>query len=166
MVLSASRSTTAGQPGSSNRKDSIMEIAGAPDSLRAQRQLIEKLEADHFGWDLMIGDAFVRGMRDIGYKSTAFALAELGDNSIQAGATKIDVVFGFDKGAKPTKLAIVDNGYGMQPKMVGASLIWGAGTRMENRDGFGKYGYGLPSASVSQCFRVEVYSKTADGQWH
>ena len=31
--------------------------------------------------------------------------------------------------------------------------------------GYGKYGYGLPSASVSQCFRVEVYSKVPDESW-
>src|SRR4051812_16720208 len=143
-----------------------MDITSAPDSLRAQRDLIEKLEADKFGWDLMIGDAFVRGMRDIGYKSTAFAVAELVDNSIQAGASNIDIVFGFDKGAKPTKLAVVDNGHGMKPSMVRACLIWGAGTRAMDRGGFGKYGYGLPSASVSQCARVTVYSKTGDGTWH
>jgi hypothetical protein len=143
-----------------------MDTTTLPEGLRAQHELIEKLEADEFGWDLMVGDAFVRGMRDIGYKSTAFALAELGDNSIQAGATWLDIVFGFDKGAKPTKIAIVDNGHGMEPKMVRASLIWGAGTRAHNREGFGKYGYGLPSASVSQCFRVEVYSKTSGGDWH
>jgi hypothetical protein len=143
-----------------------MSISDIPAGLLAQREYIAKLESERFGWDLMIGDAFVRGMRDIGYKSTAFALAELEDNSIQAGATKIDVVFGFDSGAKPTKIAIIDNGHGMEPKMVRASLVWGAGTRADDREGMGKYGYGLPSASVSQCFRVEVYSKTADGAWH
>src|SRR3954453_7020325 len=99
----------------------MMDITLAPDGLRAQRELIEKLEADDFGWDLMVGDAFVRGMRDIGYKSTAFAVAELVDNAIQASASQVDIVFGFDKGAKPTKLAVVDNGHGMEPKMVRAS---------------------------------------------
>ena len=105
-------------------------------------------------------------MRDIGYKSTAYALCELIDNSIQASARHIDLIFGFDSGSKPTKLAIVDDGHGMEPKMVRAALVWGAGTRTDNREGFGKYGYGLPSASVSQARRVTVYSKTADGQWH
>jgi hypothetical protein len=105
-------------------------------------------------------------MRDIGYKSTSFALAELIDNSIQATASKIDIVFGFDDGAKPTTIAVVDNGHGMEPKMIRASLVWGAGTRADNRSGFGKYGYGLPSASVSQCHRVTVYSKTPGGSWH
>src|SRR2546423_650942 len=116
-----------------------------PDGLAAQSRLIDTLESNDFGWDLMVGDAFVRGMRDIGYKSTSFALAELIDNAMQASATRIDIVFGFDGGAKPTKIAAIDNGYGMQPKMVRASLVWGAGTRAEDRSGFGKYGYGLPS---------------------
>jgi Histidine kinase-, DNA gyrase B-, and HSP90-like ATPase len=143
-----------------------METISIPEGLRAQREYIERLEADNFGWDLMIGDAFVRGMRDIGYKSTAFALAELIDNAIQAAATKVDVIFGFDSGAKPTQIAVIDNGHGMEPTMARASLVWGAGTRENNREGFGKYGYGLPSASVSQCFRVTVYSKTPGGDWY
>jgi hypothetical protein len=141
-----------------------MDIRSAPDSLEAQDRLVEQVELS--GWGLMIGDAFVRGMRDIGYKSTAFAVAELVDNSIQAGASNIDIVFGFDSGAKPTKMAIVDDGHGMKPNMVRASLVWGAGTRAMDRGGFGKYGYGLPSASVSQCGRVTVYSKVAGGAWH
>jgi hypothetical protein len=143
-----------------------MATTAIPDGRKAQRRLIDKLEAESFGWDLMVGDAFVRGMRDIGYKSTSFALAELIDNAMQASATQIDIVFGFDAGATPTKIAVVDNGYGMEPKMVRASLVWGAGTRAEDRSGFGKYGYGLPSASVSQCHRVTVYSKTEEGEWY
>lgn len=137
-----------------------------PKGIQEQRDYIAKLESDEFGWDLMIGDAFVRGMRDIGYKSTAFALAELADNSIQAAAERVDVIFGFENGAMPTQLAVVDDGHGMEPKMVRASLVWGAGTRADNADGFGKYGYGLPSASISQCYRVTVYSKATDGDWH
>lgn len=141
-----------------------MDAGAITEPLQAQEHLVEQLEAE--GWDLMIGAAFVRGMRDIGYKSTAFALAELIDNSIQASASKVDVVFGFQKGSKPSQIAIIDDGHGMTPKMVRASLIWGAGTRGENRDGFGKYGYGLPTASISQCLRVTVYSKTDGGDWN
>lgn len=73
-----------------------MTTTSIPDGLQAQRRLIDKLEAENFGWDLMVGDAFVRGMRDIGYKSTSFALAELIDNAMQAAASRIDLVFGFD----------------------------------------------------------------------
>lgn len=143
-----------------------MTTTTIPAGLQTARDYVEKLEADGFGWDLMVGDAFVRGMRDIGYKSTSYALAELIDNAMQASATQVDVVFGFSSGTKPTSIAIIDNGYGMDPNMARASLVWGAGTRASDRSGFGKYGYGLPSASVSQCRRVTVYSKPADGEWH
>jgi hypothetical protein len=141
-----------------------MDAATLSSTLQEQEELVTQLDAE--GWDLMIGSAFVRGMRDIGYKSTAFAMAELIDNSIQAAATKVDVVFGFQKGSKPSQIAIIDDGHGMTPKMVRASLIWGAGTRGNRRDGFGKYGYGLPTASISQCYRVEVYSKVAGSDWY
>jgi hypothetical protein len=139
-------------------------IARSDDPFAAQKELVDRL--NQTGWDLIVGDAFVRGMRDIGYKNTSFALAEIIDNSIQANATWVDVIFGFNKSSlKPGQIAIIDNGWGMVPEMVRASLVWGAGTRLNDRLGFGKYGYGLPSASVSQCLRVEVYSKIADGPW-
>lgn len=143
-----------------------IEIDDVVQGIQDQRTLIDKLQNNNFGWDIVVGDAFVRGMRDIGYKSTAFAMAELIDNSIQAGAKHVDVVFGFDAGAKPTSIAIADDGHGMEPQMVRAALIWGAGTRELNRDGFGRYGYGLPSASVSQAKRVTVFSRTASNSWY
>ncbi len=141
-----------------------MAISAVQDPFAAQQRLVDRLNQS--GWDLIVGDAFVRGMRDIGYKSTSYALAELIDNSVQAGATWVNVVFGFNPGsAKPARIAVVDNGWGMVPEMGRASLVWGAGTRPDDRKGFGKYGYGLPSASVSQCLRVEVYTKISAGDW-
>lgn len=135
--------------------------------LDAQRDYVAELESRGFGYDLAVGDAFVRGMREIGYKSTSYAVAELVDNSIQAGATRVDIVFGFDGGAKPTQVAVIDNGHGMEPSMLRLALIWGA-THRENdgRKGFGRFGYGLPSASVSQARRVDVYAKIQDGNFH
>jgi hypothetical protein len=50
-------------------------IATAVDPFVAQKALVDQL--DKSGWDLIIGDAFVRGMRGIGYKSTSYALFEL-----------------------------------------------------------------------------------------
>lgn len=141
-----------------------MTLSTLQDPFAAQKKLVDSLNQS--GWDLIVGDAFVRGMRDIGYKSTSYALAELIDNSVQAGATWLDVIFGFNSGsAKPARIAVIDNGWGMVPEMGRASLVWGAGTRPNDRQGFGKYGYGLPSASVSQCLRVEVFTKIAGGDW-
>ena len=82
-----------------------MDSTVALEGLAAQRRLIEKLEKEHFGWDIIVGDAFVRGIRDIRYKSTSYAVAEIVDNAIQASARRIDIIFGYDDGTKPSKLS-------------------------------------------------------------
>lgn len=136
--------------------------------LLAQRAFLKKLENENFDFGLTVAAAFVRGMRDVGYKDSGRALDELIDNSIQGEATKVLVTFGFSKGsdAKPTSIAVVDNGHGMDPKMVRLSAIWGGTHRENDRHGFGRYGYGLPSACVSQGQRFTVYSKTQGSVIH
>jgi len=103
--------------------------------------------------------------RDAGYKSTASALAELIDNSIEAGSENIQVLT-FEsviQGAsrrvtRITKVAVYDDGNGMDIDTLQMSLQFGVGTRMTSREGMGRFGIGLPNASVSQCRRVEVFS--------
>jgi len=64
----------------------------------------------------MMGAAFIRGIRDIGYKHTGSALAEHVDSAIQAGAQNIHVAFEKNKsGAKVTAIAVIDDGHGMIP---------------------------------------------------
>lgn len=112
---------------------------------------------------LIVGAAFLRGIRDLGYQSTAKAIDEEIDNSIQAGATNIHVVFGFDgKGEKkPNSYAIIDDGLGMIPAMLGFAAKWGGTDRENDRSGLGRYGYGLPSSCVSQGRRFRIFSRTA-----
>ena len=133
--------------------------------LKAQRDYGEQLSLRGSEFALVAAEAFVRGIRDIGYKSTATALDELVDNSIQAGATRIDVAFGFGSksSAKPDRIAIADNGHGMDPDMIRAAVMWGGTHREGNRSGFGRYGYGLPSSCVSQGIRFAVFSQPEDG---
>jgi len=51
--------------------------------------------------------------------------------------------------------------------MLRLSAVWGAGHHQEDRAGFGKYGYGLPSACVSMGKRFTVYSKHGrTSEWH
>lgn len=132
----------------------------------AQRSYVEQLKAAHFDFGVTIADAFIRGMRQIGYKSTATALNELIDNAIQAEAAHIAILWPQDE-KKPSAIAVADDGHGMEPDMTRVSVIWG-GTHRENdgRAGFGRFGYGLPSASVSQGRRFTVYSKVAGGDWY
>src|SRR5206468_4610615 len=131
---------------------------GSGSGLEAQRKYLKALKAEHFRFNLIVADAFINGIRDIGYKSTATALDELIDNSIQAEAANIFLVLGFgDSQSKPNSIAVIDDGHGMDPDMIRVAMLWGGSHRINNRDGFGRYGYGLPSACVSQGRRFTVY---------
>jgi len=110
----------------------------------------------------------VTALRDNGYRNAATALAELADNSIQAGATRVELLCAEDEVIRTTttralsKIAVLDNGKGMSAAEIRQALRFGVGTHHEDPDGMGKFGMGLPSASISQCRRVEVWSWTKD----
>jgi hypothetical protein len=38
-------------------------------------------------------------------------------------------------------------------------LSWGGGTQFDDPDFIGKFGFGLPNASINQTRRVEVYTR-------
>jgi hypothetical protein len=139
------------------------------DDLVAQRAYSQRQTEAGFDFGLTVADAFVRGIRDIGYRDTGRALDEQIDNALQAEATKILVTFGFegtDSNAKPTAIAVADNGHGMDPEMVRLAAIWGGTHRENDRTGFGRYGYGLPSSCVSQGQRFTIYSLVEGGELH
>ena len=135
-------------------------------ALQQQKKYVEDLKRKNFNFGLTVGDAFVRGIRDIGYKHTGTALDEQIDNSYQAGADQVHVIFGYDGTAsnkKPSELAVLDNGHGMEPDMIRAAVTWGGTHREGDRTGFGRYGYGLPTSAISQGHRYTVYSKIDEG---
>jgi hypothetical protein len=140
------------------------------DTNERQERYVKSQEARGNGVGLVFADAFIRGMRDIGYKSPAWALSEMTDNSLQGGATEIEIRFGYDKSSssqfKPDWIAVVDNGAGIISKMISYAVRWGGTDRENDRHGFGRYGYGLPSSAVSLAKRYTVYSKTATDGWH
>ena len=107
----------------------------------------------------------IETFRDNGYKDTASAISELIDNSIDAGAKNIQIIVfekTITKAKRPMKeiseIAIVDDGSGMSEEDLKTSLQFGNGTKFEKKDGIGKFGIGLPNASVSQCKHVEVFT--------
>ena len=106
----------------------------------------------------------VESLRDNGYRDTAMALSELIDNSIQANANKIEILLierHSNSGRREylvNEIVVIDNGEGMDKKIIETSLRFGGGTRHGATKGLGKFGMGLPNSSASQCTRFEVYS--------
>jgi hypothetical protein len=104
-------------------------------------------------------------MRDNGYKSAAHAIAELIDNSIQAKAKVVHLICidGYTVNTKRKlqqleEIAILDDGIGMSPKLLQEALQFGGSSHRDDPNGIGKFGMGLPNASISQCRRVDVWS--------
>lgn len=149
----------------SERSGSLRGAGFAP-VLAAQRAYARQAEGrSKFG--LLVPEAFIRGIRDLGYRGNGDAIAELIDNAIQAFADRVDVVFGYEGAAsdkKPSQLAVVDNGHGMEPAMIRMAMMWGGTHRENDRSGLGRYGYGLPCSSVSLGRRFTVYSRVAGAE--
>jgi hypothetical protein len=105
-------------------------------------------------------EKFIQATRDSGYKGTASAISELVDNSIQAGATRIalSVAADSDDADKAIEVSVLDNGCGMDVFTLRQALRFGGSTRFGDRGGLGRYGMGLPNASLSQARRVLVYT--------
>jgi hypothetical protein len=148
--------------------DTTLRGAGFAPLLERQRDYARR-EGPRSRFGLMVPEAFVRGIRDLGYRSTGDAVAELIDNALQAHADRIDILLGYDgspSARRPTQLAVVDNGHGMEPDMIRMAVMWGGTHRENDRSGLGRYGYGLPCASVSLGRRFQVFSRVEGGEVH
>lgn len=109
-----------------------------------------------------MGDA----LRSSGYKSIDSAVAELIDNSIEAGAQDIFVIMVERVDPVTNRKAIyefgiLDNGSGMDISKLASCLGIGFTTKSDRR-GMGRFGVGLPQASLHVTPNVEVYSWTEE----
>ena len=104
--------------------------------------------------------------RASGFKNTAYALAELIDNSFDANAKKVHVVL-LEKNIggrrKIEEILVLDDGDGMSEEILQGALQFGNTTNSDIDEVVrtrrkGKFGYGLPNASLSQCQKIGVYS--------
>ena len=113
--------------------------------------------------DIIPPELAIKAMRDGGYKNTAYALAELIDNSVQAESKNVELIcienYKDVKGRnlkRIDQIGVIDNGSGMTQEILQLALQFGNGTHLEDRKGIGRFGMGLPNSSISQCRRVEV----------
>ena len=99
---------------------------------------------------------FLESMRDIGY-TIETALADIVDNSISAGANKIDIFVDDSE----FKIGILDNGSGMSQKELLQAMTPGCRHPQDVRSetDLGRFGLGLKTASFSQCRKLTVLTK-------
>jgi hypothetical protein len=104
--------------------------------------------------------------RAAGYKNTAYALAELIDNSFDANAKNVHIIFlekNINQRRKVDEVLVFDDGDGMPVDILQGALQFGNTTNNDIEEVVrtrrkGKFGYGLPNASLSQCQSIGVYS--------
>lgn len=103
---------------------------------------------------------YTDALRNTGYKNVESAVAEIVDNSIEAGAKDVLLICNIDasSGKKVIKeFGFLDNGTGMTDIILQSALCIGESTRRA-RKGMGRFGVGLPQASMHVAPRVEVYT--------
>ena len=100
----------------------------------------------------------MNSMRDVGY-DFATAIADLVDNSVTAGATRVDIVIR-PEGAH-SWVRIVDDGRGMDAAQITEAMRLGSTGREYTGGDLGKFGLGLKTASLSQARCLSVSSRTS-----
>jgi anti-sigma regulatory factor (Ser/Thr protein kinase) len=115
---------------------------------------------------VVVLDKFIQATRDSGYKDTVSALSELVDNSLQASARRIAISIAKTGAAPeyPLTVTVEDDGVGMDAATLRHAMRFGGSSRFGDRSGLGRYGMGLPNASLSQARRLEVYSWQESGR--
>jgi hypothetical protein len=118
-------------------------------------------------FDIVPTHLAVQAMRDNGYRNAAYAIAELMDNAVQAGASVVELLcaertatVNLRVRTRVEQIAVLDNGCGMDEGTLRLAMQFGNGTRLESgkQDGIGRFGMGLPASSISQCTRLDVWT--------
>ncbi|SET21914.1 ATP-binding protein [Geodermatophilus poikilotrophus] len=94
-------------------------------------------------------------LRDIGYDFPS-AVADLVDNSVTAGATRVEIVIEY--AGADSRIMIADDGCGMTANGVNEALRFGS-RRPYGAGDLGRYGLGLKTASLSQARSLTVLSR-------
>ena len=106
--------------------------------------------------------ALIESMRSMGY-SLSTALADVIDNSISAGATNVEIRTRVHE--ESPAIGIIDDGRGMDRDELLDAMRPGTRNPLDSRreGDLGRFGLGLKTASFSQCRRLTVVTRTANG---
>lgn len=110
--------------------------------------MAKNIEAPPFPYETMAA------LRSMGYDFSQ-AVADVVDNSVDAGATTVHVgVYADLEAPACSYVAIMDNGSGMtDEQLIKAMTLGSSGSSV---DDLGKFGMGMKTASLSQCNRLMV----------
>ena len=102
--------------------------------------------------------SLIESMRSIGY-SLQTAIADIIDNSLTAGARKIELLA--DTDSDLPALGILDDGAGMDETELMEAMRPGTRSPLDGREvtDLGRFGLGLKTASFSQCRRLTVITR-------
>jgi hypothetical protein len=105
------------------------------------------------------------------------AYGEVIDNSIEAEAQNFKIKFKTSIDKKRSEqinkgknflhidsVAFGDDGNGMNYEILHRCLQLGYSSRYGSRNGIGRFGVGMTKGAISQCQKIEVYSKEENGQ--
>lgn len=102
-------------------------------------------------------DTLFYGLQNMGY-SAEESLADLIDNSIEAKAKNIDIIFW--EGSRESCIAIIDDGTGMNNDELNNAIKFKKNSFSNNDQvKLSKFGFGLKTASFAQCEILTIISK-------
>lgn len=97
-------------------------------------------------------------------------MGEVIDNSMEAEAKNVRIMIKKNETRVNrydlTEIAFGDDGIGMSKDLVHQCLQLGYSERYNDRKGIGRFGVGMTLGAITQCTRIEVYSKQKGGEWN
>lgn len=121
---------------------------------------IDNIDSKETGAEIYKIETMSDGIRNNGYKSIYNAIAEIVDNSIESSAKNVLIIGKEDLKMNKQRIvsyAFLDDGEGMENDVLRQCLQIGFSSRRD-RKGMGRFGVGLPQASLFASPKVEVYS--------
>ena len=99
------------------------------------------------------------------------SICEIIDNSIESHATEIKILFEWAENPEDTesrfakKYVFIDNGDGMDERILYDYLILGESEKKALSEGIGKYGVGATLSGISVARHIDAFSKVSGGKW-
>lgn len=101
-------------------------------------------------------------MRSVRYHNEMYAAGDIIDNAIESGASQVHVAYRTE-GNSIMEMAFIDDGSGIVREFLPHAVKWGGSSNAGRRNLFGRFGFGLPSASVNRGRAFDVYSRVDTG---